>query len=363
MSRARSLKQPRAGVPGTCPAGKVYYKCQTNGFDGCCTQDPCDELGPVPCVDDIVAPTSSSSVTADDSDSTTMGTTTTEPPTSIKTSTAVASPMSTDASTTDTSTTSAETTTLITSIMSTTDAAGLPTATTHTVLGPAPTSEAQNAEDDGPSSYNKTKVAGLSIGATIAGIFVLVVLFLLIRRQRIKMRQASIRGSTPFDEKSLMDQTQSSRGTDNGENDVFGPFGGRAASPRKTSPEKQLYAELDSKDTQRSASRGSSTKKPGSKTRDSVQPTPVTPLTPPSQSTSLFPAGQYKPPSPLRPMNHPRVLRPGHHHDAQLSLQHELGRAQYQRDISGSSNLSATTSERGNQHAMHWLQFDNDNNR
>lgn len=38
-------KNPTPGQPTECPAGKYFYKCQSTGFNGCCSKDACQKPG------------------------------------------------------------------------------------------------------------------------------------------------------------------------------------------------------------------------------------------------------------------------------------------------------------------------------
>ncbi|KAI1499658.1 hypothetical protein F5X99DRAFT_271420 [Biscogniauxia marginata] len=254
---------------GTCPVGSVYYKCRLNNFSGCCQSDPCANPGPDPCKDDdkpSTAPTSTNKVTSTDSPGTTPASSTTD-------------------------------TTLITSVLSTTDATGGPTAITESATLPTPTDSSQSNGDSASASLSQSQVVGASIGGTIGAIALLLIAFLLIRRHRISKRMSSTRGGSPtyFDEKSAIDQSQSSPKGASGENDVFAPFGGRANSheiDRRQPDSQPVCIELDANEAenpnsskQRPPSELPVTPKQGSSSRGSSQfhPSPLTPGTPGTQ--------------------------------------------------------------------------------
>ncbi|KAI0599350.1 hypothetical protein F4775DRAFT_122321 [Biscogniauxia sp. FL1348] len=312
---------------GTCPIGSVYYKCKLNNFDGCCRTDPCANPGPSPCKDEdnpSATPTSTSQTS--DNDSTTSDATSTESPT--------------------THASSATGTTLVTSVLSTTDATGGPTVTTETVSLPLPTGLNQGSDSSpssSSSSLSKGEVVGASIGGTIGALALLLIIFLLIRRHRISKRMSSTRGTSPtlFDEKFVIDQTQSSPKGKGGENDVFAPFGGRANSQeidRTVSTSRPGYIELDANDAERIGS--------------GQKPVSELPLTP-KQGPSSSPGSSQYHPSPLTPG------QPGTQMEIQNQLKAENGNyAKVNDDATVDSHratLNPTKNERANgYHVLSW---------
>ncbi|KAI1634332.1 hypothetical protein F4809DRAFT_528978 [Biscogniauxia mediterranea] len=311
---------------GTCPIGSVYYKCKLNNFDGCCRADPCANPGPSPCKDEdspSITPTSTSKTM--DNDSTTSDATSTESPT--------------------THASSVTGTTLVTSVLSTTDATGGPSAITETVSLPSPTGVSQGSDSSpssSSSSLSKGEVVGASIGGTIGALALLLIIFLLIRRHRISKRMSSTRGNSPtfFDEKSVIDQTQSTPKGNSGENDVFAPFGGRANSQEVDRPSptsRPGYIELDANDAEKVGS--------------GKRPVSELPLTPKQGSSS--PGSSQFHPSPLTPG------QPGTQMEIQNQLKAENGNyAEVNDDATVDSHratLNATKNERANgYHALSW---------
>ncbi|KAK8049143.1 hypothetical protein PG994_010873 [Apiospora phragmitis] len=208
------------------------------------TDDPCTEGG---CHDDT-APSQASGTDDPDPDPTPS-------PTEIA---SVGPPVTADP--TDTTTSSAASSSADTTSTDTTSATPIPTATTitvpppHQTVQPTTTPESNNTGDN--FVLGRADIAGISVGGVIGGLLLLFVVFLLTRRRKLAKRMPSFvdaRGDQ-LDEKLMHDNQKAAMGVrseSNGE-DVFAPFGGRAASPVKnteresTEPSKRLGTPHDS---------------------------------------------------------------------------------------------------------------------
>ncbi|KAK8056693.1 amidase [Apiospora rasikravindrae] len=204
-----------------CPRGYVYYHCQSPKFDGCCSTDPCKEGG---CDDSFVTATNEP-----DPDPTTS-------PTEI----ASVGPPET-AAPTDTTTSSAAVSSPDATSSGSISGTASPTATTITVPPPHqtghPTSVPEGNDAGGGFTLGTAGIAGISVGGVVGGLLLIFVVFLLIRRRKLAKRMPSFvdaRGDQ-LDEKLMRDNQSAPMGvrTESNGEDVFAPFGGRAASPVK----------------------------------------------------------------------------------------------------------------------------------
>ncbi|KAI1336443.1 hypothetical protein F5Y15DRAFT_207448 [Xylariaceae sp. FL0016] len=351
----------------SCSAGSLYYKCKLNGFTGCCNFDPCNVESSDPCSEEGRGHTSdktSATSTMTEEPFITSSTDTAEETTSsdsTSTSSVIGASTTTEsASASDTSST------FSTSVVSTSDSTGGASSMVETI--PAATSTAESS--DGSASVgglSSGSIAGIAVGGAFAGIALIFLLSLCVRRRHLKKRMSSTRGTSPdgFDEKSTINQTQTgSSEAKSTENDpVFGPFGGRADQPykrkisgakteeswplRRDAPHDEhagpsqldstpIYVELDSAEPQRSG--------------DSLNASPFPPSALSSHQSS-----------PTSPSFHPSPLTPGFP-GTQMSIQGQLDQARA--GDRGSSNaplgapratLNATMAERKNgHHATSW---------
>ncbi|KAK7951856.1 uncharacterized protein PG986_007584 [Apiospora aurea] len=142
---------------------------------------------------------------------------------------------------TDTTTSSATVSSAETASTESTSATPSPTATTITVPPPhqtgQPTSVPEGNDAGDRSTLGRAEIAGISAGGVVGGLLLIFVVFLLIRRRKLAKRMPSFvdaRGDQ-LDEKLMHDNQRAARGvrTESNGEDVFAPFGGRAASPAK----------------------------------------------------------------------------------------------------------------------------------
>lgn len=203
-----------------CPPGALFYHC--TGFVGCCLVDAC--VGP--------EGNCPSRPPGDSSPAPKTKTASPSPSPSLKVTSDDGAPVKTSSSLFPTSTPLDTTTSEAPRLSPTTTPPDLPSANSATTpVSTSTTSITSDAGSDTPkSSLGDTAIAGISMGGAIGGLFLLFVLFLLIRRRKLSKRMPSFvdrRGGDNFQEKLVEDNNHSplSRRPAQGE-DVFAPFGG-----------------------------------------------------------------------------------------------------------------------------------------
>ncbi|KAI0838963.1 hypothetical protein F5Y06DRAFT_296120 [Hypoxylon sp. FL0890] len=167
---------------GVCDAGYNFYHCD-NGFVGCCSVGACDLEG---CPDEDQQATQPFSTT------TVACITPTTSSLTIPTET-----YTTDIGYDPDKTSAGSTTKSLTHSLTTTS--NLPSPSSPFLQSTAPTNTTTpQSYTGGSATLSTAAIAGISAGGTILGIFLLTIVSLLIRRQCIAKRMASLPSTSPF---------------------------------------------------------------------------------------------------------------------------------------------------------------------
>ncbi|KAI1770893.1 hypothetical protein F4818DRAFT_224941 [Hypoxylon cercidicola] len=168
-------------MSGTCETGFIFYSCG-NGFRGCCSEAACDLGG---CPDDSTQPDPEPTSSTRKTDVVTLRPSTT---TDVISETTIFDASSTQSGTVDSRSTvsTAEPTTDDPSTIIDTATPSLPSPSTPTDLASTPQSS-----NEADSSLSTASIAGICIGGTVLTMFILLIIYLRIRRYRIAKRHAA----------------------------------------------------------------------------------------------------------------------------------------------------------------------------
>lgn len=213
---------------GECPLGGEYYSCQN--FQGCCFVDPCGPGGSCsskPPGNGSPGRKTTEAITKSPSPSPSPKLTSGNGPPVKASPSPSPSPTPPDTTTQDAQTLSPPTT-----------PPNFPSATTATIpVSSSTTSTTSDAGSGTPnSSLGDTAIAGISIGGSIGGLFLLFILFLLVRRRKLSKRMPSFvdrRGDEKIQQKLVEDNSQLPLGRRPAQaqyDDVFALFGGESKS-------------------------------------------------------------------------------------------------------------------------------------
>ncbi|KAI1863813.1 uncharacterized protein JN550_009311 [Neoarthrinium moseri] len=202
-----------------CPRGSIFYSCgPPSFFRGCCSEDACTNGG---CSTDAAINIPADLISSEDATSTTT--------TAPKMASGVGAPVTSQVPTPASPSTPYPTVDTIGTDLSNTGV--VPPAAT--AASPFATSSTNPHDEETTGILPQTAIAGISVGATIGLVGVILIIFLLVRRRKQSRRVPSSHDSLRDAYGTKMEHnnhsvTRPSEGHDN--EDVFAAFGGRVNS-------------------------------------------------------------------------------------------------------------------------------------